>query len=220
MTEGRSFKRIVRARMEKTGESYTSARASLLAGPAEAAPTAEPVMPVAEARVRERTGRGWEEWFDLLDEWGAMDRSHAEIAKHLRDDLGIAGWYAQSITVAYERARGMRALHENAGGFSITASKTVAVPIEALFDAFMDESIRSRWLADDRLAVRTATRPRNARFDWGDGETRVIVGFEAKGEVKSVVAMAHERLADAEEAERMKAMWRDAVAKLKEVVEG
>ena len=30
MTEQKSFKRLVRARMEKTGESYTTARARLL----------------------------------------------------------------------------------------------------------------------------------------------------------------------------------------------
>ena len=30
MTEQRSFKRLVRARMEKTGESYTAARATIL----------------------------------------------------------------------------------------------------------------------------------------------------------------------------------------------
>ena len=31
MTRQKSFKRLVRARMEKTGESYSAARASLLA---------------------------------------------------------------------------------------------------------------------------------------------------------------------------------------------
>ena len=31
MTRQKSFKRLVRARMEKTGESYTAARATLLA---------------------------------------------------------------------------------------------------------------------------------------------------------------------------------------------
>jgi hypothetical protein len=34
MTKQGSFKRLVRARMEKTGESYTAARAALLAAPA------------------------------------------------------------------------------------------------------------------------------------------------------------------------------------------
>ncbi len=60
----------------------------------------------------------------------------------------------------------------------------------------------------------TATRPRGARDGWDDGTTRVVVGFEAKGEGKSTVALAHERIPDAEEADRMKAYWRARVAAL------
>ncbi len=42
----------------------------------------------------------------------------------------------------------------------------------------------------------------------------------AKGAAKSVAAVQHERLADADEAERKKAFWRERVAALKEVLEG
>jgi hypothetical protein len=109
------------------------------------------------------------------------------------------------VTVSYERARGRRAVGEHPDGFAITAQKTVAVPVDRLYDAFVDESLRERWLPGGRLRERTATKPRSARFDWGDGETRVVVGFTAKGDA---------------EAERMKAFWRERVAALKEVLEG
>jgi hypothetical protein len=46
------------------------------------------------------------------------------------------------------------------------------------------------------------------------------VGFEAKGEAKSTVALEHERLPDADEAERMKAYWRERVTALKGELEG
>ena len=39
--------------------------------------------------------------------------------------------------------------------------------------------------------------------------------FAAKGEVKSVVAVQHARLADAAEADRMKAYWRERLSALK-----
>ena len=218
MTEHKSFKRIVRARMEKTGENYTAARASLL-GANEPNGGGAPAMTVSEDVIRRRTGRGWEEWFGLLDEWGAADRGHGEIARYVADELGADGWSAQSVTVSYERARGMRAVGEHADGFSVTASKTVAVPVERLFDKFVDEAQRASWLPDAELRERTSTKPKSARFDWGDGATRVIVGFEPKGDGKSLVALAHERLPDADEAERMKAYWRERVAALKEVLE-
>ena len=98
--------------------------------------------------------------------------------------------------MSYERARGLRAVGERPDGFSITASKTVAVPVDRLYDAFVDESLRQQWLPDGELSERTADKPKSARFDWGDGETRVIVSFDAKDEAKSTVALAHERLAD------------------------
>jgi hypothetical protein len=183
--------------------------------------TVEPtVLPLSDEAVRRRTGRGWEEWFDLLDEWGADERAHKEIARWVGESHDIDGWSAQAVTVAYERARRGRAIGEKPQGFSVGAQKTVAVPVERLFDAFVEESLRKRWLPDGELRERTATRPKSARYDWGDGSTRVIVGFEAKGEAKSTVAIEHERLANAGEAERMKAYWRERVAALKEEVEG
>jgi hypothetical protein len=186
MTTQRSFKRLVRTRMEKTGESYTAARAMLLAAD-EAEPAAPPVLMTSDENIRSRTGRGWEEWFDLLDEWGAAERSHRETARHVAELQGIdpLAWNAQAVVSSYERTRGLRAAGEHADGFAITASKTAAVPVDRLYDAFVDASLRGRWLPDADLRERTATRPRSARFDWGDGGSRVHVTFTAKTEEKS-----------------------------------
>ena len=203
MTTHRSFKRLVRARMEKTGESYTAARAMLLAAE-------EPDgswLATSDEAIRERTGRGWEEWFDRLDGWGLTE--HREIARRIAAELGIdpLAWNAQAITMSYERTRGLRVAGQRADGFAVTAQKTVPVPVEALFDAFV---------AQPELRERTATRPRSARFDWAGGDSRVNVTFLAKGDTSSTVAVEHARLADAEEAERMKAFWRERLSTLKE----
>jgi hypothetical protein len=221
MTRHRSFKRLVRARMEKTGESYAAARARLLAAE-EPTEGAEPTLATSDDAIRDRTGRGWEEWFDLLDDWGAAERPHREVARWVAEQQGVdpLAWGAQAVTFSYERTRGLRAAGEHADGFAITATKTVAVPVDRLYDAFVDEALRAKWLPEDELRVRTATKPKSARFDWGDGTTRVNVGFVAKGDEKSSVAVAHERLADGEEAERMKAFWRGRMVALKELLEG
>jgi hypothetical protein len=223
MTEQKSFKRLVRARMEKTGESYTAARANLVAGnggsPESTATAPPPVFTISEEAIRRRTNRGWEEWFDLLDEHEATDLGHGEIASWLMEEHRVDGWGAQSITVSYERARGMRAVGERPDGFAISASKTIAVPADALYDAFLDDATRRAWLPDDALSPRTATKPRSARFDWGDGTTRVNVGFEVKSDDRSTVFVSHERLPDAAEADRAKERWRAALAGLKQNLE-
>ena len=220
MTEHKSFKRLVRARMAKTGESYTAARAMLLRDE-EPKGTTDVRLATSDEKIRQRTGRGWEEWFALLDEWGAADRPHREIARWLAEQQGIhpLAWNAQAIAGSYELARGLRAVGEKDDGFAITASRTVEAPIEAVFDAFVDQRLRERWLPDGQLRERTATRPRSARFDWGDGDTRVNVTFLAKGEARSTAALEHRRLADAGEAQRMKSYWRERLAALKDAFE-
>jgi hypothetical protein len=221
MTTQKSFKRLVRARMEKTGESYTAARAQLLA-PVDETVTAAHEIPftIPDASIRERTGRGWEQWLGLLDDWGAADRSHKDIARHLADEHGVDGWSSQAITVSYERARGLRAVGEAADGFRVTVSKTIAVPVDRLYDAVVDDGMRVGWLPGGELRTRTGSAPKSARFDWGDGTTRVNMGFIAKDPNKSTLGLSHERLADQDEAEHMRAFWRERLATLKQVLEG
>jgi hypothetical protein len=232
MTSRKSFKSRVRTRMDKTGESYTTARRHLLARaePAEPAEPADPAAPPApaagtirerfsDASVRQRTGRGWDEWFALLDDWRASTRGHTEITRWLATAHQVPGWWTQSIAVAYEQARGMRAPGQTSGGdFSAGASRTVAVPVRHLFEAFVDESLRRRWLPGVTLRIRTATAPRTLRADWTDG-TRIAVGFTAKGDARAQVAVAHEKLTDARRAAEMKAYWRERLTVLRQLLE-
>ena len=80
MTVQKSFKRLVRARMARTGESYTAARAQLLAADRTSTVEGVPWLACSDERIRERTGRGWEEWFDLLDSWGGESMGHTDLA--------------------------------------------------------------------------------------------------------------------------------------------
>jgi hypothetical protein len=117
---------------------------------------------------------------------------------------------------AVERATG----RGRDGLLSISASRTVAVPVERLFAAFGDAELRRRWLPGAVLRERTSQPGRSVRFDWEGGSTRLVVGVEASGEAKSRVAMNHERLPDAGAAERAKAFWGERLDALKAVLEG
>ncbi|MGR6319758.1 hypothetical protein Q2K19_27100 [Micromonospora soli] len=229
MTSQKSFKSRVRARMARTGESYTTARRHLLTRTTPAAPTTattdaarsrSQLDRVSAALLRERTGDDWDAWFARLDAWGAVERTHTEIAHWLVTVHEVPGWWAQTITVGYEQARGLRAPGQRrGGGFETSGSRTVAVPVAVLFDAFADETLRRRWLPEVDLRVRTATAPKTFRADWAGGPTRIAVGFTPLGEAKARVAVLHEKLTDAEEAERLKTYWRDRLAALKQVLE-
>ena len=70
MTTDKDLKRLVRARMKKTGEAYTAARAQVLrksAKPTKPAPEYAKLAGMADDVVKEKTGRTWTEWVRALD---------------------------------------------------------------------------------------------------------------------------------------------------------
>ena len=223
MTTQKLLKRRVRERMSKTGESYTAARRHVVLGRdrAEEAKTrlASAKELASNEKLTEATGRDWDAWLAILDRWGARERKHREIADYLIGEQGVPGWWAQSITTGYERARGLRKKHQQPTGFTIYASRTVDVPLETLFTAFVDDRTRAQWLTDGAMSLRTSQPGKLARFDWNDGATRILVTFEEKGTSKSTAYVAHERLPDADAAEAAKALWKRRVGALKSFLE-
>ena len=225
MTRQKSFKERIRSRMDKTGESYTAARRQLIEkSEAEALKQRTPktVSPIrkSEESVRDATGRTWDAWFKMLDKWGAKDKKHPEIARWLSQEHGVDGWWAQSVTVAYEQERGMRAPGQMADGtYSVNASKTINVPLKDLFEAFENERVRERWLGGFEFKIRTARAGKSMTATWEDGSTRLTLGFSDKGPTKSQVALAHEKVADAHRADELKMFWRHHLDLLKKLLE-
>ena len=90
---------------------------------------------------------------------GARRRaSHREIARWVAEQQGgihPLAWNAQAVAHSYERARGLRAVGEHADGFTVTASKTVAVGVERLYDAFLEAARRIGLTRAHRDAARS-----------------------------------------------------------------
>ena len=111
------------------------------------------------------------------------------------------------VTVGYERLKGRREKGETSTGYSVSANRTIAVPVARLFAAWNNAGERRRWLRGDKLEISTATAPKSVRAAWGGGRSRVAVMFYAKGAKKSAVAVDHSKLGSAKEAAKMKAYW-------------
>ena len=182
--------------------------------------TTEKKTSIGDAAVEARTGKKWAEWIRILDAAGARKMSHQEIVAYLSERHSVGPWWAQMVTVSYEQARGMREKHQKPEGYEISSSKTLAVPVSALYKAWHDAKARSRWLAEKKLVIRKATANRSMRITWSDQKTSVSVNFYAKSGGKSLVTVQHSKLPDAKAGERMKAYWGKALERLKEVVEG
>jgi hypothetical protein len=222
MPRNKDLKRLVRARMNKTGEAYTAARAQITrtsshqsngAAPAPVRATNAPAKPDyaalagrSDAVLKEKTGCTWERWVAALDGHGAASMPHREIAALVNTKYKIDGWWAQSVAVGYERIKGLRAIGQRRNGaYEASKSRTFNVPVDVLFDAWSDARKRKRWLRD-ALKVRMAKEPKAMRFD-GPDRTIIIAGFESKGAGKSVVSLTHTKLASKESANESKRYW-------------
>lgn len=175
----------------------------------------------ATGGMRRATGRARDEWFTMLDAWGAAGRPYREIADWLTGEHGLSGWWAQKLIVEYEQARGIRPPGVRRDGtFEVGASKTVGVPVERLFEAFTDPRARERWLPDAVVRDLASEQHRQIRFQWQEGPTRVVVSLSPRGETKSQVDLLHQRLADAATAADRKVYWRERLIELKRTLEG
>jgi hypothetical protein len=174
---------------------------------------------VGTEAVLRATGRAWDEWLTVLDRAGAKALPHKEIALLLSRKFSVPDWWSQMVTVGYEQARGLRVVNQNTQGFAASASRTVATSLDALFQAWSDPRLRERWLPDAPVEVRRSTDGKSMRLAWTKGDSSVEVGFFAKGDAKSMVAVQHGKLAKAADVKRQKAYWGDALERLKALLE-
>ena len=237
MTTQKDFKRLVRGRMQKTGESYTTARAHLLTpvekpkaqgngasvelngqtAPVtqnEAAPAPPKVQAadfakiagMSDEKVKEKTGCTWESWVFALDHVEAYNWPHSEIARYVHEKYQVPNWWTQTVTVGYERIRGLREKGQRRSGtWGASKSKTINAAAGTVFRSFKQPKLRSAWLAS-KVVIRASVPNKSLRITWADG-TSVEVYIVSKGRSKSQVAVEHTRLASRQDAERMKAFW-------------
>jgi hypothetical protein len=153
-----------------------------------------------------------------LDYHGAAEMSHRDIAAIVKTKYKVADWWTQTVTVGYERIKGLRARGQRRDGtYEANKSRTYNVPVSTLFAAWKDADRRRRWLADGAVRVRTATEPKSMRLGWTDG-TIVTVGFLPKGKAKSAVAVTHTKLPDRATVDRLKQYWTERLDSLGEVL--
>ena len=216
MTTDKARKRAVRARMSKTGEAYTAARQHIIKPTPEPAPlpprVAEPE--VSDASVLAATGRDWDAWFRILDDADLLTKGHTFIAAWLVKERAVDGWWAQTVTVGYERARGLRSVNQRPDGYYVSVSKTVDVDAAAAFACVTDPVRQASWLEPGTLRLRASTAPRSARFDFQGGPTRVAAFVVAKGSGRAAVTIEHSRLATADDVESTRAFWRERLSAL------
>lgn len=211
MTKHAAFKSRVRARMTTTGERYAAARRSLLASRAGGGASrrtwiSEPEL--SDDRVREATGRGWDEWCDLIDAWPGHADGHTAVAAHVHTSFDVTGWWAQAVTGGWERITGRRLPNQMTDGtFTANRSRTVRVAAAELRAALLDDAGRGDLFPGQATTLRSKPTSKSLRIGIGPGSA--LFSIEPRTDGRTTVHVSHERLPTLADLEEWKFYWSD-----------
>lgn len=178
------------------------------------------------AAIERSTGRDWNTWFDMLSQSGAAAREHADIARLAREAMPETvtnpDWWAQGVAIAFEQQAGLRVPGQSStGSFRVSASRTVELDRDAAIEAWAllvgsAPSFREHECGEPR---RSKTPKRSFwRVDvTGAGRVEVAAtpkAGSAEHSERSILAVNHEGLPDAESVETWRAHWKALLAKI------
>jgi hypothetical protein len=207
--------------MKKTGESYTTARSRILEktegrkrAAAEPRPDYAALAGKRDDVMVEKTGRTWAEWVRELDRHRAHEMAHGDIARLVSGEYGVAMWWTQTVTVGYERIKGLREIGQRrGGGFEASKTKTFAVPLDDVFRMVADARRRGRWWPGVKVETRPSGRPPSARVKHADG-TVTQLWFVAKDGDRCTLNVTGTKLRDRAAADAFKREWTERLARL------
>jgi hypothetical protein len=123
------------------------------------------------------------------------------------------------VTVEYERARGLRARHQTASGFSVSISKTIGVELGVVYAATAEARKRKSWFPPGAFELSSQTKDKYFRGSW-NGAARLEINFYAKGTGKAQINVQVNKLGTAADVAREREAWKAALEKLKTSLEG
>lgn len=158
--------------------------------------------------VRERTGRGWDQWRALIDAWPGHGDGHTAVARWLEQEHGIDGWWAQQVTVGWERITGRRLPNQLADGtFTASRSATRSLDADALRARLLDDLERAALFPGLVAELRSRPTSKNVRLGLPEGVAEVSLVTKPDGRV--TVTVQHQKLPSPEAVSRWKAFWGD-----------
>ena len=173
---------------------------------------------ISDDAVRTATGQDWAAWRADLDAW-AGDMDHKTLAQRLRDERDLPGWWAQMVSGSWEMMTGRRNPHQRCGDgkFQASASKTVKATVGSVEAAFELPTF-AEWGPDGVFSRSSGTPGKSINGAWSGGG-RLSVWLTPPSEDKTQLGLSHEGIDTAEDCAHWKVEWRQALARLKTVLE-
>jgi hypothetical protein len=99
---------------------------------------------ISDSALRSKTKRTWNEWFSILDEVGAKELTHKDIAYYIYKNYNLSPWWSQMITVTYEQECRLRSRYQRPDGYSLSASKVLNCSTDKAYNYWADYKLRIR----------------------------------------------------------------------------
>lgn len=192
--------------------------------------------PIDDKAMARETGHTRSEWFKEIERTKADGRSAIGKALLARK---VDAWWLTVITVEYEAHAGIAEKDGRPKGYSLCITKSVAAPVSTVFKSFTISRELDKWFgakndmaaaeggsygnADGNKGSVKKVRPdKSLVLSWdaaGLAEGSVVeVLFQPKGD-KCGIVVNHTRVMTRHEADEVRAMWGEALDRLKSVLE-
>lgn len=176
-----------------------------------------PTTRIDDEMVKAKTGKNWHEWFDILENASADKLDRQKIASLLISRYDLNDWWSQMIANVYEQHVQKHEQYKRTEGHEISVSKTFQVEVKTLYEAWLTEHKRCRWLQESPLKITAPTRNKSIKAQWENGQSRLNIDFCSKGDNASQVVVQHLELPDLKTAEDMQTFWKERLDALEEM---
>jgi hypothetical protein len=175
---------------------------------------AEPVH--SDAKIRENTGHTWDEWTDLIDAGPGRTAGHTAIAAWVHAQHEVPGWWAQGVTVGYERITGLRLPGQMPDGtFSVSRSRVLGLSADRLRAILLDNLGRTELFPGLDTVLRSQPTSKALRFAaarGGEPLGSLLFSADPQPEGRLRLTVTHDKLTGSAEAGRWKQFWADWLA--------
>lgn len=171
---------------------------------------------MSDEAIRSGTGRGWDEWCDLIDQYSGRTNGHTAIVKHVRSEYNVGNWWSQAVTVGYERITGLRLPYQMADGtFTASKSRTVTIDATHLRRLLLDDHERARLFPGVLTKLSSKVTAKAIRIAIGQGIATISL-YEVDG-VRTKIAVEHAQLPVFDNVEEWKSYWADWLGTIDDV---
>jgi hypothetical protein len=224
MTAGDVLPARVRDRLAELGERYrvspTAGRPSAVthdgltdtsSAPEVLAGTATPEH--SDAVIRDNTGHAWQHWRELIDAWPGHVQGHSAVAAWLQQEHDVPGWWAQAITVGWERLTGRRLPHQMADGtFTANRSATITADPLVLGGLLRDEDAHALLFPGLAPQLRSRVTSKSVRIALVSGVAELSLA--TKDDRRVTLTIAHAKLPGPADVAHWRSFWGEWLATL------